>query len=80
MRLDAGIEVPEKRAAVAITSLAEACQDSAYYQEFHGIPLTTQKAILRAYRVLRNATIFYHGDDHALIYDAPTGKFAKVTK
>jgi hypothetical protein len=79
-RLDEGIEVLEKLAAVEVTALADAIQDLALYAEFRGVPLVTQKSVLRAYRELRKATIFYRGTDHALLYEAPDGKFAKVAK
>ena len=74
-RTEQNIEPAEAAAAVAIGKLAEACQDAAYYHEFQGVPITIQKAILRAYRVLKQATIFYRGDDHGLVYDVPDHKF-----
>ena len=78
-RIEERIEVQEGLAEKAISKLAESIQDLAYYGEFQGIPVATQKEVLRAYRVLRQAVVFYRRDDHGLLYDAPDGKFKKGT-
>ena len=74
MRLDQGIEVPEKRAAAEVYALADALQDALYYSdETH--PPETVKVLNRAWRVMKSATIYYRGEEHGLFYEAPSFKF-----
>jgi len=71
-RCDEQIEPVEAAAAVAIRTLAEACQDAAYYHEFQGVPTETRRAVLKCYRVEKSVTEFYFGSEHGLVFDAST--------
>ena len=79
-RIEERIEVQEGLAEKAISKLAESIQDLAYYAEFQGVSIATQKEVLRAYRVLKPAVVFYRGDDHALVYAAPDSRFTSKEK
>lgn len=79
-RIEEAIEVAEGLAEKAISELAELIQDLAYYAEFQGVRVETQKAVLRAYRVLKPAVVFYRGDNSALVYEAPDYKFKSKEK
>jgi hypothetical protein len=77
-RIDDSIEKAERTAAEAINKFASHLEDSCYLCPA-ALP-ATQKAVLRAFRVARQVLIFYHGDDHGLVYEPPDFRFKPKRK
>ena len=81
MRIEQPIEPQERATALLIERLAEAIQQCCYYLEAQGLSSGTVKALHRCFRQLKPAVIFYRGEgEHTLLWDPPTGKFAKGAK
>jgi hypothetical protein len=76
-RLALQVETSEHRAAESACDLSEYIETLCYSLDCQGIPEGTVRALHKAYRVLKPITEFYFGDDSPLIWDAPTGRFAK---
>jgi hypothetical protein len=74
-------QMPELLAAGAVDALASDIEDLLLYQEAEGIDADTVRELNRAFRVVRKAAIFYHGEgEHRLIYEAPDFKFRSKEK
>ncbi len=74
-RTELGLEVSETAAAVSIVELAELIQDVCYDHDSQGVAADTIKALHKAFRVAKQATIFYWGTNHPLVWDAPEFRF-----
>jgi len=79
-RIAAGIEPTERDAAFAINDLANQIQVLCYYLSEENIAQGTIRACCKAYRVLKPIVLSYYGDNHTLVWDAPTYKFAKAKR
>lgn len=78
-RIKENVNPLEHKAAAALVKVCEAIEATCYYGQ-QQIPVTTERALHRAFRALKPAAIAYYGDNTPLVWDPPSFKFQKKEK